>query len=115
VPKTTNAGGVKLSDIQNAPMTIPVEFRGVTVEVTFRSGFWTGLQEREYFAGEGSFSEKNLAIITENVATWNLTDDAGAPIPITKENVEAMDAWLLDAIVNTMVKALNPNATNSQG
>lgn len=111
----TQPAQIKLSQLQAGTKTVTVPFGGIEIVLVFNAGFWTCRTEREYFSGEGSFAEKNAILIVKHVTTWNITDDDGKAVPITMKVLEELDVWLVNAIIDAMIKAVNPNAQNSQG
>jgi len=109
-----STGGVKLSVLLAATKTITLNYEGEEIEFTFRAGFWTCLVERDYYNGEGRFAEKNNQIVAREVSAWNITGDDGEMMPITIPVLEALDAYLVEELVQAMVKAINPNPVSSR-
>ena len=40
----------------------------------------------------------------ERIVAWNLEDEAGAPVPVTRESIEDQDDDLINAIVALWIK-----------
>lgn len=110
----TKTAGVSFGKITSATSKCTVDYGGEAIEVEFIKGFWTAKTESAYFEGDERYSVKNVALVKQAAIKWNLFDDNGDMVPITQENLEMLDSYLVDAMVNAMIKAVNPKAQSSQ-
>lgn len=105
---TVVEGGIKLSDLLNAPAKTTARFAGQEIELTYKAGFFTDQVRDAYLNGEGDFAEKNKALIIENLLGWNITDEEGVMLPISAEYLGCFA--LSDAIASAMIRGESPNA-----
>ena len=102
----------KIEEQKPDTLTIPVTFKDQDFNVTFDPDFWTCKQEREYFDGDKRYSEKNIAVIVENVTSWGYKKK-GVAVPLTQEALEATNVYVLQAVVSAMIDAIRPNSATT--
>lgn len=105
---------VRLSGLREVQTTTSVQYGEEVVEITFRRGFWTCEAESQYNDSPGSYRDKNIRLVLDNVKSWNITDDQDQMLAITEENLRMLDSYLLTDIVSAMLNRVLPNAQSSQ-
>lgn len=103
---------MKLSELQNNKRTIPVEFEGGVVDVTYAPAKFTTRRLREAqerrAAGAGvSIAEQ----LSELIVNWGFTDEKGKPIKPTLEILDDLPVTVLTKIqVALMADIFRPNS-----
>lgn len=108
---------IRLGDLARASVPLPVEFGGATVTLEYRPYACTAafdsvlLGDLERAAGESQFAvydafRRHLPTL---VAGWNVTDDAGAPLPVTEETLRAIPGEICQAWYKAIRSHLAPN------
>ena len=111
--KTQYVGSVSLGKMLSTTTTCSVDRGEEVIELVFKRNFWTSAVEAYYFDGKGRFSEKNNRLVADNVVSWNITD-GDKMLPITTENLQLLDAYLVEAMVDAMIATVNPKKKSSQ-
>jgi hypothetical protein len=94
-------------------MPTSVTYRGREYTVEHDEDFWTKRTEDEFLAGKKRPSELNIDLILRTVRSWDLPARGGGVLPLTREALEDANIYLLDAVVEAMIKAVNPNPSTT--
>jgi len=99
---------IRLADLRKETRSITFEFLGETVHVAYSPGAFTPELEAEANAAEPGHQLGALAkMFARILASWDVMDDDGQPLPITLDTLMVMPAKFLGAIM----KALQDDTT----
>jgi len=95
-----------------------LDVEGEVVHIAYRpkavtSGLfieWMGWKDLSMAARESW----TVAMIVALVASWDILDDAGAPLPITAENVKALPTAVNDALLGAIMADMFPNPPSGE-
>ena len=104
---------IRLSDLAAKTRTVTVDFEGTPIEVTYLPGRMTmATQQRLQKSTElpaGKANRELATILAELVAGWDVTDDNGAPLPVTEELVRQLPLRFVTALTTELFEDINPN------
>lgn len=104
---------IRLSDLRANKRTVAVEYDGETLNVEYRpqavnpeyQDWLKNLGQREAKTSEAELWEKILAV----VSGWDLLDDDGQPLPVSREFIAMLPTDLLMAITWAIQEDAGPN------
>jgi hypothetical protein len=88
---------MKLAELRAMRRTLSVPYGEFTVHVTYKLGEITGATETGI-----------VSLLTNVIDTWDITDESGDPIPVTKEAIEGELPW---GLVMGMYDAINADSS----
>jgi hypothetical protein len=106
-----------LSNITRAdPVTYTAQLGSESVSVTFDAAKMTGRWEREIRAARKEEDvEKVGDLILAMFIQWDVTDDAGQPVPMSKEILLDLPAKALGNLIDGMTTAAFPSSEEGNG
>lgn len=97
---------ISINRTKEQTRTITVEYAGETAGITYYPHKITKSLIRETAEMEGDGADRLAGQLVKLVASWEVLDDDGAPLPVT---VEVMDGFPIDFLVAIM-RAINEAA-----
>lgn len=102
---------MKISDLRKGQRTLAVDLDGETLTLTYRTGAVTpathdqalDLVEKQRV---GAALARSLSL---SLLSWDLTDDNGAPYPVTEEALRELPVSFLDKVFTAIQEDLVPN------
>jgi hypothetical protein len=106
-----------LSNITRAdPVTYTAQLGPESVSVTFDAAKMTGRWEREIRAARDTENVSKVGdLILGIFIDWDVTDDAGQPVPISKEILLDLPAKALGNLIDGMTTAAFPSSEEGNG
>jgi hypothetical protein len=104
----------RLAALKRETADVTIETEGdEPLIVTYRKGFLSPELAERLDAAESLPPVAQLRILADlvqgAVLSWNLTDDAGEPLPVTRETVSALDSGALQVIAQAIQEAMRPD------
>lgn len=100
---------MRLSDLLNKTAAVPVTCGDVTLTLQVQVGRFTVdfLGRLRDAGGEG------WAVLAEVIVGSDLTDDSGAPLPITAQLLRDLPVQWLNAMAEAITESITPNSPSS--
>ena len=88
---------VKVSDLVKNERTVSLDFDGDTLNIRYRPNSLTVGIERRLAAAEGGEEtiDAGLEALLALIVEWDLLGEDGKPLPVTKEQMEALPGVVL--------------------
>ncbi len=94
---------ISLSDLQNNTRVLTLEYDGESVTIVYRPGVITP-------ANSDDFNRQAVVEQLEGLlVSWDIVDDKGKPLPVTKELLDTLPARFLAHLSGAIVGDLRPN------
>lgn len=102
---------LKLSALTADRKTVVVKFDTGSLTLTYRPSAFNALQEaRELEDKEkGAHLLSQARSLCELITDWDLTDDAGKPVPVSEDVMASLGLDVTNALMNALLDELLPN------
>lgn len=91
---------MKFSDLLNRRFSVVVSWKDVTVTVTYR----LEVLGRKRWAGLAAPDSDLATVLAELLESWDITDDAGDPLPVTRETLDELPVPLMRAMLRAVIE-----------
>jgi hypothetical protein len=105
---------MKLSTLRNKSVKCSVTLGDDTLNFTHDPSRFTPRFYQEVLSEDGTGKARDLAVFLAALVTeWDLTDDAGAPYPLTVDALCDLPVEFLGEVVKSINETNNPKPTSS--
>jgi hypothetical protein len=103
---------LKLSELAAPVQRLTVDYYGSPVRIGYRPGVMTPLEEEKLAEARkaGETTDALVELMARLMVEWDVTDDDGAPLPITPETLMPFPSALLLRIMSAVQEDMLPNA-----
>ena len=114
---------IRISELRKETRQVDIEWDGETVKVEYRPGAVTAQMQMAAasMANIGNDPQRVVESLGDYVqamarliATWDILDDDGQPLPVTPELVEALPLPFVYAVFGGIMGAYSPNAKSAK-
>ena len=113
---------IKLTDLRKSTRTLAVEYEGETANVQYRPSALTPYLQMvllDWYVGEESADRKYkttlndvLDAFTNLVATWDVLDESGKPLPVNRQWVRQMPTQFIATIIGSILEDIRSPKAN---
>lgn len=101
---------IKMAALAGRTASTEVHFQGETCAVEFRPNWMTPERQATLTAAEqaGQVSDSFLDLVTGMIVSWDVLDENGGPLPVTKELAATLPYSFLSAVLVAAGEASKP-------